>query len=311
MEDPIQKLKKRIAQRINSKIDKVIFTANDFTYNYERMLFQSTKLFNIKKEELAFSQSTIIVKDRFCKAEIINNYVNVTLNNDIAKDFIKVFFNYLDSSKSNLSSIKYLVSYNKESSLKNSRYLAFSQAQKKILNFFGYSIEELTIVNSFSSFLNIEFEINDELYRYSLNLSGNFDNYLNHFSKKYLNLMFLSKKNDTKLNFQNSINLLNTRNKYYVTAYIIAKINTLKDQPIPKIFCEPPNEFIKYTFFLSDILYNKKKALSITPLIELLVDISCGLFQNNFYCNDINQLSYYKKIINFLTDISQTTFLYY
>jgi hypothetical protein len=311
MRNPILKVKKNFINILNGYLDEAFFSPDDFTYNHKRKVFQSTKLFKFKNNKLQSIDCDLILSTESFKFSKINNYINVYANANVQIEYLKHMTSYLISTMNETSYTDYKVYYNSYSDLNNLSYSSFSQSQINLLNFYGYKVNTLFEKNIARENLKVVFNLDNKNYSYQINLFDNDSILTSTFSNNFLNLILLSKGVNSKFNYSKSITHLNTKNKYYITAYVIARLHKLTEyNSLVKESLSDTN-ISNYSFYLGELLYNRRKALSLAPLVNLLIEVCLHIFENEFFNNDLNKLSYYISIINFLTNISQTTFLNY
>ncbi len=313
MENPLIDIKSFIANSINLYLEEKFLSESSITYNHKRKIFQSTSLF-LQSEEarLNYKDKLKNFNDDSFKLLIHNNFINFKLSKELKQNFMFNFIKHIQTIPENLTPIDYFLYYKTKEDLHNIKIKAFTNAQLKLLNFYGYSVntiikKELTNINQ----ILIDFELDD--LKYSCKIDSFFDNnfFYESFSLKYLNLLILSKKIDADSYETKILRKLNTKNPFYITAYVIARLNHLNLMHCPEINKVLDQKALHFSLLLAKILDNNKNALSIYPLLGVLNKVCKNIYANNFYNFDINKLAHKMNLINFLTSISQTTFLYY
>lgn len=313
MKNPITDIKIFIKNSINLFLGEQILDESDLTYNYKRKVIQSTILFSCnKKVRLKYKDKLKhFSNDRF-NLLIHNNYMNFKLSSKIKQKFMSKFIKYIQTIPTNLTPIDYFLYYKIQDNLNNIKTKSFMNAQQTLLNFYGYSANiifknELTCKNQ----VLINFELDDFKFSYKINKFFKNKFFNDSFSPRYLNLLILSKKINTPSYPTKILKKLNTKNPFYVSAYVIARLNQLNPIPSSEINKIIDQETIDFSLLLAEILANYKDALNIYPLLDVLNKVCKNIYVNNFYNFDINKLVYKNNLISFLTKISQTTFFYY
>ncbi|MFP4456530.1 MAG: hypothetical protein ACLFPS_02625 [Clostridia bacterium] len=313
MENPIDDIKISIASSINKFLQINFIHKTDLSYNYKRNCFQTAILFN-KKEDVRISYIKKLKSFHSNDFKLLtsNNFINIKIYPKIITNFLSKFLQYITLTKRSLTPIDYFIYYKTKESLSNIKSKAFINAQENLLDFYGYSVNKFFEEKPFyKKPLSIEFKLKEFHFSYGINNLLESPLLYKKFSAKYLNLLTLSKSSNSFFYDKKMQKKLNTKNPLYVTAYVIARLNHLSFDKNTVNRAISHDKIASIGLMLAEILDNKKIALSIAPLMEVLMIACKDVYKNGFYSFNSNDLCYHINIIDFLTNISQTTFFYY
>lgn len=306
MKNPIYSLKKDVAQTINAILNHNFLLPSDLSYNLDRNLLQSTKLFtNMLYRDSFISNRLRNIKSDKYSVSINSNYLNIDLSRDVKIKFLENFFQFIENDGKKLIPINYYISYSTKENLNNVKAKAFINSQINLINFYGYSTTKIFQQDSAcQQSIKTTFELDRIKYEYTINNFIKYESLLSDFSNKFANLIVLSKGINSNIVLNTKELRLNSKNPYYITAHIIAKI-----QKCSIFYLDDSILLAPYALSLAELLEKNKQALYITPLVKLLIALTNELFSNDFYCYNPSELTCAKNIILFLSRISQTTFL--
>jgi hypothetical protein len=305
-----QKIEISLNRALKNELGHSLFF--DFDYNFSRNCFSSTILFNQseKKKEQVIKLIDSLSLENF-SIEINDLYINVFLASSIQKELCSKIIDYLNHKNPSFKKCIINIYYLSSSSLEKIYVIKIFEIIRNLLSFYGYEAET-NLINDINIRDDVKFEIKADDFAFSSSIADiNIDDSLmDLYSIDFLNLALLSRNYSKKLILNENDLALNVKNKYYLTAYTIARVNKSKKKTALRSNCLDESLLFPYLIQLSEVLEKEDTSLTISPIINLLVQLSNDVFNNNKFFS-LKETYAFNEFLKFITNICAFTFLNY